>query len=110
MARWVIELSEFSVQYKPRLALKGQILAELPQPDRDPDRVGWGILNVDGASRETGARVGLQLRAPIRERIKQVIRLDFPASNNESEYEAILAGVDLAKSVSSEKLIIRSES
>ena len=26
MARWAIELSEFSIQYKPRLALKGQVL------------------------------------------------------------------------------------
>ena len=25
---WAIELSEFSIQYKPRLALNGQILAE----------------------------------------------------------------------------------
>ena len=34
MARWTIELSEFSIQYKPRLVIKGQIfadfLAEIP--------------------------------------------------------------------------------
>ena len=39
MARWVIELSGFSIQYKPRLAFKGHILedflAELPQLDMD---------------------------------------------------------------------------
>ena len=44
MARWAIELSEFDIQYKPLLALKGQILvdflAELPQPDMDPDNAG----------------------------------------------------------------------
>ena len=44
MARWAIELSEFGIQYKPRLALKGQILenflAELPQPDVEQDDVG----------------------------------------------------------------------
>ena len=27
MARWVIELSEFGIQYKPCLAMKGQVLA-----------------------------------------------------------------------------------
>ena len=35
MAQWVIELSEFGIQYKPRLELKGKILAdflaEIPQ-------------------------------------------------------------------------------
>ena len=41
--------------------------------------------------------------------IEHVIRLDFPMSNNETKYEAILAGIDLVTSVSSEKIIIRSD-
>ena len=65
---------------------------------------------MDDASRQTGARVGLQLKAPIRERIEQAIRLGFPAPNNETEYEATLAEVDLAKFVSLENLIIWSDS
>ena len=65
---------------------------------------------MDGVSRQTGVGVGLQLKAPIGERIEQAIRLDFSASNNEIEYEAILARIDLVKSVSSEKLIIRNDS
>ena len=65
---------------------------------------------MDSASRQTGARVGLQLKAPTGERIEQDTRLDFPSSNNEIEYEAIRTGIDPARSVSSEKLIIRSDS
>ena len=65
---------------------------------------------MDDASCHTGARVGLQLKALTRERVEQAIRLDFLASNNETEYEAILVGVDLAQSVSSEKLLICSDS
>ena len=38
---------------------------------------------MDGASRKMGASFGLQLKAPIGERIKQAIRLNFTASNNE---------------------------
>ena len=57
-----------------------------------------------------GAEVSLQLKAPTGERVEQDIWLDFPAFNNKTEYEAILVGVDLAQSVSSEKLIIRSDS
>ena len=56
---------------------------------------------MDGASRKTGAKFGLQLEAPTREVIEQAIRLDFPASNNEAEYEAIITGFDLAIFVSS---------
>ena len=64
---------------------------------------------MDGDSRKTGAGVGLQLKAPTGERIEKTIRLDFPASNNEAEYEAILVGIDLTISVSSKKIIIQSD-
>ena len=40
----------------------------------------------------------------------QAIRLDFPSSNNETEYDAILARIYLSQSLSSEKLLIRSDS
>ena len=76
----------------------------------DPDNTGWWILNIDGASRSTGAGVGLQLKAPTGEMIEHDIQLDFPTSNNKTEYEAILVGIDLVTSVSSEKIIIRSDS
>ena len=65
---------------------------------------------MDGDSYQREAELGLQLKSPIGGMIEQVIRLGFPASNNETEYEAILAKVDLAKFVSSEKLIIRNDS
>ena len=77
MAQWAIELSEFGIQYKPRLALKGQILAdflaEIPQEETKSDNAGWWTLNVDGASRHTRARLGLQLKAPTGEIIEQAI-------------------------------------
>ena len=78
--------------------------------NKDPDNADWWILNVDSTSPQTGVGVGLQLKTPTRERTEQAIRLDFPASNNEAEYAAILAGIDLPISVSSEKIIIQSDS
>ena len=65
---------------------------------------------MDDAFRQTGAGVGLQLKAPTGERIEEIIRLDFHAYNNETEFEVILVGINLTKSVSLEKLIIRSDS
>ena len=65
---------------------------------------------MDGTSRQTGAGLGLQFEAPTGEVIEQAIRLDFPASNNEAKYKVILAGLDLVISVSSKRIIIRSDS
>ena len=63
MARWAIELSEYGIQYKPRLAKKGQVLAdflaEIPQPETCSDSLNLWILSVDGESRQTGADIGL---------------------------------------------------
>ena len=65
---------------------------------------------MDVDSWQTGAGVGLQLKAPTWERIEQAIQLNFPVSNNVAEYEAILAGIDLVIFVSSKKIIIQSDS
>ena len=65
---------------------------------------------MDEASHQTGAGIGFQLKSPTREIIKQAIHLGFNASNNESEYEATLAGIELAATVSAERLLIRSDS
>ena len=65
---------------------------------------------MDKASRQIGACIGLQLKSPFEERIDQAIRLGFSASNNESKYEAILAGIELAVIVSASRLLIRSDS
>ena len=85
-------------------------LAEIPQQEMETDKSGWWVLNVHGASRQTGAGLGLQLKAPTKEVIEQAIRLHFPTSNNEVEYKAIIAMLDLTISVSLEKIIIRSDS
>ena len=65
---------------------------------------------MDVASCQTCVGIGLQLKSPTRERIEQAIRLGFSASNNESEYETILAGIELAVTMSADKLLIRSNS
>ena len=110
MARSAMELSEYGIQYKPRLAKKGQVLAdflaEILQPDTIPNGKGWWTLCVDGASRQSGAGISLQLTSPTGERIEQAVRLGFNASNNESEYEAMIAGLELALAIGANSLLI----
>ena len=109
-----MELREYDIQYKPRLSKKGQVLAdflaEIPQSDTCLDRRGWWILCADGASRQSGADIGLQLTSPAGKSIEQAVHLGFDASNNESEYEALIAGVELALAVGADNLLIRRDS
>ena len=74
------------------------------------DSLNWWTLNVDGASRQTGAGIGLQLKSLTGEKIKQAICLGFSTSNNESKYEAILVGIELETTMSADKLLIQSDS
>ena len=114
MARWEMELSEYGIQYKPRLSKKGQVLVdflvEILQQNTYPNKKGWWTLCVDGASRQSRVDIGLQLTSPTGERIEQAVRLGFSASNNESEYEAMLTGLELALVVGANNLLIRSDS
>ena len=40
------------------------------------------------------------------DKIECMVRLDFPTTNNEAEYEALIVGLDLAKAVRAENLVI----
>ncbi|XP_022007472.1 uncharacterized protein LOC110906678 [Helianthus annuus] len=110
LAKWAIELGGYNILYKPRPAIKGQVLADFvtevpvdkiqkceaiqnPTPVFD-DRV-W-ILDTDGASNDDGAGAGLRLVSPHNHELTYAIRLDFKSTNNEAEYETFLAGLLLA--------------
>ena len=49
---------------------------------------------MEGESRQTGVGIGLQLNSSGGDKIEQVVRLGFSTSNNESEYETILAEIE----------------
>ncbi|RVW12556.1 hypothetical protein CK203_008915 [Vitis vinifera] len=117
MLQWAIELSEFGIEFQPRLSKKGQVMADLcsnihedPTSNHESSEQEWWTLRVDGASRSSGSGVGLLLQSPTGEHLEQAIRLGFSASNNEAEYEAILSGLDLALALSVSKLRIYSDS
>ena len=50
------------------------------------------------------------LRSPEGDEIKCMVRLDFPTTNNETEYEALVAGLDLAKVVGTASVVIHCNS
>ena len=44
------------------------------------------------------------------DKIECMIRLDFPTTNNQAEYEALVAGLDLAKAASAENMVVHCNS
>ena len=114
LMKWAIELSEFDIRYKP-----GQILAdfvmefapvELTEPAQSGDDLPIWKLSVDGASNAQGSGAGLILTSLEGIDIEYALRFGFHASNNEAEYEAVIAGLNLAHSLEVDQLEVHSDS
>ena len=103
-----IELSEFNIRYKPKTTIKGQILADFvmeftsadlaEDTQTAPDLPIWKLF-VDGAANAQGSSAGLILTSPEGIDIEYELRFGFRASNNKAEYEAVIAGLNLAHSM-----------
>ena len=63
----------------------------------DEDRV-WQ-MSVDGSSGGQGSGARIVLEGPEGEEISYAVRLEFTATNNQAEYEALIAGLELVKAV-----------
>ncbi|XP_008222088.1 PREDICTED: uncharacterized protein LOC103322009 [Prunus mume] len=133
LVKWAIELGEFDIQFKPRPAEKGQAVADfiseltpapleacspnavITEPGKtdaerfDPSVPLW-ILHVDGSVNQQGCGAGLMLTTPDGRKVEYALRFNFRTSNNEAEYEALLAGLRLAKSMSAKQISIHSDS
>ena len=122
-----MKLSEFDIQYRPRPALKAQILAdfiaECPTTDQmSEDRSSkeaatceynpgstW-VLHIDGASNAQGSGAGFLLTNSEGVVTKYALRFNFKASNNQAEYEVLLAGLRVVKELEIDSLRIFSDS
>nr|KYP66897.1 Transposon Ty3-I Gag-Pol polyprotein [Cajanus cajan] len=106
MTAWSIELSEYGIKYESQGALKAQCLtdfiAELT-PSGFSEDPSW-ILHVDGSSNTKGSGAGIILEGPNDMMLELAIKFDFRATNNQEEYEALLAGLRLAKDVGIKRL------
>uniref|UniRef100_A0A2N9FQW8 Uncharacterized protein n=1 Tax=Fagus sylvatica TaxID=28930 RepID=A0A2N9FQW8_FAGSY len=118
LIQWSIELSEFDIDYRPRTAIKAQALADFiaeftskdDEPTEDVEQTSKWTVNIDGSSTKDSGGVGVVLRSPEGDIIKQAIRLQYPTTNNEAEYEALLVGLKTAKILGATELDVRSDS
>jgi hypothetical protein len=116
LVNWAVELGEFDLEFCPRTTIKAQVLADfiaefsnLPESKEMPDKEAW-VAYVDGASMKSRSRARVALITPDKEEIAVALNLDFPTTNNEAEYEAIIAGLSLAEHLGAKNLEIRSDS
>ncbi|GJW33049.1 reverse transcriptase domain-containing protein [Tanacetum coccineum] len=113
----------YGITYVPRVAVKGQVLADfladtpteinatpevastprmedIPESSNARENLTPGPrawrLYTDEASNNGGSRAGLILIAPDDVEYSYALRLNFSNSNNEAEYEALLAGLRIA--------------
>ena len=63
-------------------------------------------LYTDGARNDKRSGAGVVLETPEKRLISYAIRLEFHATNNDSEYEALIAGLRIAKELEITKLDI----
>ncbi|GKE91965.1 reverse transcriptase domain-containing protein [Tanacetum coccineum] len=75
LQKWSVMLGEHNITYRPRTSVKGQILAD------------FLVEKTDDA---------LTLTSPEGTEFTYALRFQFTASNNEAEYEALIAGLRIA--------------
>ncbi|XP_057981194.1 uncharacterized protein LOC131166629 [Malania oleifera] len=112
MTRWSIELSEFDIQYQPRPAVKAQVLTDFTAerlPESSTKSKEW-TLHVDGSSNAAGGGAGFILSDLEGNETLFALKLEFIATNNEAEYEALLADLRLAEALEVAQIKVLSDS
>nr|GEX32476.1 reverse transcriptase domain-containing protein [Tanacetum cinerariifolium] len=102
LQKWSIMQGEHNITYRPRTSVKGQILTDfLIEMPGDVSQAAstavtqeepW-MLFTDGSSCVDGSGAGLILTNPEGVEFTYALRFQFAASNNEAEYEALVAGL-----------------
>ncbi|XP_050260077.1 uncharacterized protein LOC126705204 [Quercus robur] len=69
----------------------------------------WRV-HTDGSSNRQAGGAGVVLHTLKGDKIECIIRLDFPMTNHEAEYEALVAGLDLIRAAGAENMVVYSDS
>ncbi|XP_059671032.1 uncharacterized protein LOC132316573 [Cornus florida] len=109
IGKWSLALMEFSFQYVPQRAVKGQALADFladhPCLDVDPrvydamelcfiQLTPWTLI-FDGSSVNDVGGAGIVIVAPNGRKTTYSFFLDFKCSNNQAEYESLIIGLGI---------------
>ena len=68
------------------------------------------IIHVDGLSTQHVGGIVVVFQSPKGDRLTYKVRLQYQTTNNEVEYEALLKGLELAKSIEAKSILILGDS
>jgi ribonuclease HI len=132
IAKWAAELAEFQLDFQPRHSVKSQVLADFivlwtpppgapggPNPNLDTTPTEprapiftephW-MLFYDGSIGQQAGRAGVILIDPSGDQVKYMVHLEFKATNNMAEYEALIFGLSVALSLGIRQLLMKGDS
>ncbi|KAL0427852.1 UNVERIFIED_CONTAM: hypothetical protein Slati_2960000 [Sesamum latifolium] len=115
LIKWAVELSEYDISYLPHTTIKAQALADFVSevtgapPEETPRNEKW-LLHMDGSSIIQGSGAGIVITSLEGEDLEFAIKFGFKDSNNEAEYEALVASMKMAHEVGARHLLAYSDS
>ncbi|GKA12617.1 reverse transcriptase domain-containing protein [Tanacetum coccineum] len=96
LAKYSIKLGAYNIAYKPHSEVKGQVLAD--------------FINETGGLVSKASGAGLILISPTKTEYTYALRLNFTSTNNQAEYEALLAGLRIEKKMNVQSLSVNVDS
>ena len=125
-AKWVLLLSEFDIKYVTQKSVKGGVIVDhlthcsAEQVEKiqgdflDEDIMGIEVeswkMYFDGATNQNGSGIGVLLISPKGAHIPFSGRLNFPTTNNATEYEACIMGLQAALGLGVKELEVYGDS
>ena len=116
IVKWAMELCPFSLDFQSRATVKSQALVDFiaewtdlnePSPSDTSDH--WSMF-FDGSLTINGVGAGILFVSPNKDKLRYVLGILFPASNNVTEYEACLHGIRLAVKLGVKRLYLHGDS
>jgi hypothetical protein len=116
VAKWVIELMGETLSFAPKKVFKSHALAYFLAEWTDthlptaPIQAELWTMYFDGSLMKTGVGAGLLFISPLGVHLRYVVRLRFAASNNVTEYEALVNGLRITIDLGVRRLDVRWDS
>ena len=104
IVQWAVELNQFDIEYCPKTVIKAQTLANfvakftVPDEEIQDESRRWTIQTDKSSTRKRGG-VGVIINTSKGDILKYGVQLQFPTTNNEAEYKAILTGLKIGRNL-----------
>jgi hypothetical protein len=101
-----MEIGQYDVEFVPRRGIKSQVLTDFIAEWMDSslrcidDLHNRWVMYFDRSYTLKGAGADIVLIPPECDMLKYAIQIEFPATNNITEYEGLVTGLRLAKELS----------